>query len=102
MLDLDHKHPTPLFENGGSGGGAARDVHTTAGEGNKVTSTSTAPSQGNDGGPYNGLDGHSGGGGGAGGAGNGAAQHGHGGDGSSTSITGCSKTHAGGGGGGRC
>ena len=93
---------TRAGQNGGSGGGAARDVHTTAGEGNKVTETSTpAPSQGNDGGPYNGPDGHGGGGGGAGGAGNGAAQHGHGGgSGSSTSITGSSKTHAGGGGGG--
>lgn len=87
---------------GGSGGGAARDVWQTAGEGNKVTETTTpAPTQGNDGGPYNSPDGHGGGGGGAGGGGGGAGQNGNGGPGSSTSITGTPLTHAGGGGGGR-
>ena len=86
---------------GGSGGGAVRDVHTTAGSGNRVVGTSTpAPSQGNTGGPYNGPDGHGGGGGGAGGNGQPATSNGPGGSGSSTSITGSSKTHAGGGGGG--
>ena len=93
---------TRAGQNGGSGGGGARDVHQTAGEGNKVTETTTpAPTQGNDGGGYDSPDGHGGGGGGAGGAGSGAGSHGHGGNGSSSSITGSSKTHAGGGGGGR-
>ena len=86
---------------GGSGGGAVRDVHTTAGSGNRVVGTSTpAPSQGSTGGPYNGPDGHGGGGGGAGSTGGAATSSGPGGSGSSTSITGSSKTHAGGGGGG--
>lgn len=96
--DTPHSYPA---DPGGSGGGAVRDIHTTAGTGNRQVGTSTpAPSQGNNGGPYNGPDGHGAGGGGAGGVGGAATGHGPGGSGSSTSITGSSKTHAGGGGGG--
>jgi len=83
--------------NGGSGGGAVRDLFNTAGTGNRVAGTSTpVPAQGNNGGGYTGPDGHGGGGGGAGGGGGSY----NGGDGSSSSITGTSLTYAGGGGGG--
>ena len=62
---------------GASGGGACRDTHQTAGEGNKknaggresgTSTNATNTPQGNDGGNYGGQDGHGGGGGGAGGA----------------------------------
>ena len=83
--------------NGGSGGGAVRDIYTSVGTGNRVAGTTTpVPSQGNPGGGYTGPDGHGGGGGGAGGTGGGY----DGGNGSTSSITGSSLTYAGGGGGG--
>lgn len=85
--------------NGGSGGGAVRDLFTTAGTGNRVAGTTTpVPAQGNPGGNFAAPERPGGGGGGAGGTG--GNNPGTGGAGSTSSITGTSLTYAGGGGGG--
>ena len=86
---------------GGSGGGGAGEFAGSAGNGSRVTGTSTpAPSQGNDGGAGGpGALRRGGGGGGAGGAGVAGPTSGNGGPGSAFTISGASITYAGGGGG---